>query len=71
MSTHKADTFGIAFGTRQLAEGIIGGLHDLAEHVGADVREGCVLKTWYLQDYVIEEMNVMANIRGIISLPEC
>lgn len=40
MSTHKADTFGIAFGTRRLAEGIIGGLHDLAEHVGADVREG-------------------------------
>jgi len=39
-SEHKADTFGIAFGTRRLAEGIIGGLHDLAEHVGADVREG-------------------------------
>lgn len=40
MSTHKADTFGVAFGTRRLAEGIIGGLHDLAEHVGADVRQG-------------------------------
>lgn len=38
MQARKPDTFGVEYGSRMLAEQFIGGLHDLAEHLGVDVK---------------------------------